>query len=97
MIGNNIRLLREKKSYSQEALAKILHMRASIINLWENGNGIPNVGEVLLLSKVFEVSTDDILLGDTVVLHIGHLSEDHKELVREIYNSFLKLNQESCE
>lgn len=94
MIGKNIKMLREKKGLKQEDIAKLLHVKPSIINLWESGNGIPTIQFVLQLAKVFDVTCDEILLGKTELLNIDQLTDEHKEKVRIIYNSFLKLNNE---
>ena len=35
MIGQNIKQIREKQGYRQEDIAKLLHIKTSIINLWK--------------------------------------------------------------
>lgn len=92
MIGQNIKQIRKKQGYSQEDIAKLLHIKTSIINLWEKGDGIPSLQHVLKLSEILKVPCDEILLGKIEILYLDQLTEEQKNNVRIIYNSFLKLN-----
>ena len=66
-LGNNISSLRKVKELSQESLAEKLNVSRQTISNWEQGQTSPNPEQLLLLSKVLEKSTDE-LLGNRVLL-----------------------------
>lgn len=60
-LGNKIYKLRKEKGMSQEALAEQVGTTRQAISKWENDQGYPETEKLLLLSNVFEVSTDFLL------------------------------------
>ena len=66
-LGNNISSLRKAKGLSQESLAEKLNVSRQTISNWEQGQTSPNPEQLLLLSKVLEKSTDE-LLGNRMLL-----------------------------
>ncbi len=66
-LGNNISSLRKAKGHSQESLAEKLNVSRQTISNWEQGQTSPNPEQLLLLSKVLEKSTDE-LLGNRMLL-----------------------------
>lgn len=61
MIGNNIKRLRTEKGMTQKQLAEKLFVSAQAISRWENNEVEPSLGTITELSKIFEVSADEIL------------------------------------
>ena len=53
--------LRTKKGLSQEALAEKIFVTRQAVSRWENGETIPNIDTLKLLSKLFDVSINTIL------------------------------------
>ena len=64
--GENLQLLRKKNQLSQEGLAEMLGVSRQAISKWELGDGYPEVGKLLLLSKKLAVSLDSLLGGENV-------------------------------
>ncbi len=60
-LGEKIFKLRKEKGLSQEALAEKIGTTRQAISKWENNQGFPETEKLLLLSNVFEVSTDFLL------------------------------------
>lgn len=60
-IGKKIKLCRKKKGLSQEDLANILGVSRQAVQKWEVGTSQPDLSNVILLSGVFNVSTDYLL------------------------------------
>lgn len=60
-IGKTIRDLRKDKGFSQSDLAKLLFTSQDTISLWELDKSLPDVKSLVLLAKIFNVSTDYIL------------------------------------
>ncbi len=53
--------LRKKNGWSQEELAEKLEVSRQAVSKWESAQSVPDMNRVLLLSKVFGVSTDYLL------------------------------------
>lgn len=53
--------LRKEKKLSQEELAEKLNVARQTISKWENGITIPDTNNLLEISKIFEISIDDLI------------------------------------
>lgn len=62
-IGNFLSELRHEHGYTQEKLGEILGVSNKTISRWENGNYLPPVEMLQLLSQQFSVSINEILSG----------------------------------
>ncbi len=60
-IGGNIKRLRKERNYTQEELAELLNVTPQAVSKWENGNGLPDISQLVPLASVFGVSTDALL------------------------------------
>ena len=61
-LGEKIYKLRKERNLSQEALAEFVGTTRHAISKWENNQGYPETEKLLLLSNVFEVSIDFLLI-----------------------------------
>lgn len=57
--------IRKRFGLSQEQLAEILNVSRQAITKWENDNGFPDISNLQELSKVFGVSVDYLLDGNS--------------------------------
>lgn len=62
--GEKLFKLRKEKGLSQEALAEQVGTTRQAISKWENNQGFPETEKLLLLSNIFEISTDYLLKDD---------------------------------
>ena len=69
-IGEKIIHLRIVNNMSQEKLAQLLNVSRQSISKWESGESLPQIDNVLELSNLFKISTDE-LLNDSIVIHRG--------------------------
>ena len=53
--------LRKREGISQEELASYLEVSRQAVSRWENGETVPNVDTLKLLSKFFDVSINTLL------------------------------------
>ncbi len=60
-IGENIKLMRRKCGFTQEELANMLAVTPQAISKWENGNGTPDISQLIPLSQIFGITTDSLL------------------------------------
>ena len=88
-MGQRIVALRQEHSLSQVELADLLRVPRERLCKWEIGNHAPPPEDLVALSKVFGVSTDEILTGkkpllsrelrDEIVEHIQGLIDRVKQ------------------
>ena len=76
--GEKLYKLRKSQGLSQEALAEKLNTSRQAVSKWENNNGYPETEKIILISKIFQVKLDDLLLDDKA---IG--SDNEKKLQEE--------------
>ena len=60
--------LRKQKGLTQEELAEILFVSRTAVSKWESGRGYPNIESLKAISKYFEVTVDDLLSGDELLV-----------------------------
>ncbi len=53
--------LRKEKNLTQKELAKLINVTDDCIYFWEKGRSEPSIGQLIDLSNVFEVTTDELL------------------------------------
>lgn len=60
-IGENIKTMRRKCGFTQEELATRLSVTPQAISKWENGNGTPDISQLVPLAQIFGITTDSLL------------------------------------
>lgn len=67
-IGNKIKQLRKLSGMTQEQLAEKLNVSRQTVSKWESGGSAPDIESIVKVSKIFQLSLDDLLQeGETVV------------------------------
>lgn len=64
MLNERIRDLRKSKGYSQQQMARKLHITQGAISQWENGITVPAADQLVTLAEVFEITVDELLGRD---------------------------------
>lgn len=79
-LGSRIQKLRIDNGLTQEQLAEKLSISRQSISKWEMDQSLPEIDKVILMSKLFSVGTDEILLEDkeikglrTQQIHLGSI------------------------
>ena len=62
-IADRIQTLRKSKGMSQEELADAAGVSRPAVSKWESEQSIPDLDKVVILSEIFEVTTDYLLKG----------------------------------
>ena len=90
-IGQNILNLRKKNGLSQEELGEKVNVTRQTISNWELEETSPNPEQLKLLSKVLNVSVDDLIDNDlqNVVLEKVKLTEKQQEKIKKILKGIL--------
>ena len=66
-IGKFIAKLRKDKNMTQEQLGEVLGVTNKTISRWENGNYMPNIEMLQLLSQTFGVSINELIYGEYIL------------------------------
>ncbi|MEZ4510168.1 MAG: helix-turn-helix domain-containing protein [Eubacteriales bacterium] len=62
--GSTIRLLREKKEYTQKQLAQKICVSDKAVSKWESGRGLPDITLIEPLAQTLGVSVAELLSGE---------------------------------
>lgn len=81
--GEKLQSLRKTNGYSQEKIAELLEVSRQSVSKWEVGESMPETNKIILLSKIFNVSIDYLLIDEE-----DTQPEDTKEEQSVEYNSF---------
>ena len=74
-IADRIQSLRKSKGMSQEELADAVGVSRQAVSKWESEQATPDLDKVVIMSDIFEVTTDYLLKG------IGPVkTDDHKTM-----------------
>lgn len=62
ILADNLRMLRQKEGYSQEAVAEIIDVSRQAVAKWEMGESLPDLPNTVKLVTLFKVSLDEFVL-----------------------------------
>lgn len=100
-IGINIQKLRINNGLTQEQFAEKLGVSRQSISKWEIGQSLPEIDKVVLMSKLFSVGTNEILLEDYDIkrlkpqeVHLGSIYLIARDFEKSItfYEKLLSMN-----
>ena len=100
-IGINIQKLRINNGLTQEQFAEKLGVSRQSISKWEIGQSLPEIDKVVLMSKLFSVGTNEILLEDYDIkrlkpqeVHLGSIYLITRDFEKSItfYEKLLSMN-----
>lgn len=63
-LKDKLQLLRKQNGYSQEQLADKLGIARQTLSKWENGQAVPELGNLILLSNLYGITIDRIVKED---------------------------------
>lgn len=79
LIGDKLKEARLKKNMTQEEVAEKIFVSRQSISNWENNKTYPDIGNVIALSDLYEISLDELLKGsDNFMKHL----EESTDLVK---------------
>lgn len=66
-LGENIARLRTARGLSQGALAEALEVSRQSVSKWETDASVPELDKLIRLSKLFDVTLDELVMGESFV------------------------------
>ena len=64
-LGKRIAQYRKEKGLTQEALAQAMNVSAQAVSKWENDQTCPDITSLPQLSRILDVTVDELLSGNT--------------------------------
>lgn len=65
--NEQIKKLRTQNHLTQDQMAKKLNVTRQAISNWENNRNLPDFEMVILIARIFNISLDELILGDQKV------------------------------
>lgn len=91
IISRYLQFLRKSRCYTQDDLAKRLNVSRQAVSKWETGTTVPDIETLLKLSKLYDITINDILEPKILPKRIGDFEQisaiPEKEL-KETLNQF---------
>ena len=85
--GEQIKCIRKEKSLTQEQFAMKLNVSRQAVSNWENNKNLPDIGMLILMSDVFQISLDKLIKGDERMNNMTEkVIKDGSETRRSKYN-----------
>ena len=86
-IADRIQSLRKTKGMSQEELADAVGVSRQAVSKWESEQSVPDIDKIVIMSDIFDVTTDYLLKGIEPAVENDHLTMadviDRKILTKE--------------
>ena len=83
MLGKKIRELRKEKGITQRQLAEHLNVTVQAVSLWEKDKTDPDLANIKLLAKFFNVTTDELLEVDSYDYTFEYQHKDTRIIHKE--------------
>ncbi|WP_296111957.1 helix-turn-helix domain-containing protein [uncultured Anaerococcus sp.] len=91
-IGDQLKKARKDKNMTQEEVAEKIFVSRQSISNWENNKTYPDIGNVIALSDLYEISLDELLKGsDNFMKHLEESTDIVKSNKKLIFFIVLAL------
>ncbi len=85
--GAQIKLIRENENLTQEQFAQKLHVSRQAVSNWENDKNLPDIGMLIQMSELFDISLDKLIKGDQAMNNMTKkVIRDGSEVRRSRFN-----------
>lgn len=100
ILADKIMTLRKKNGWSQEELANQLNVSRQSVSKWESAQSVPELEKILVMSKLFGVTTDYLLKDDLEEEEFTPVAEEIAPAMRKVTmaeaNEFLRVKAETA-
>jgi len=80
-LNDRLKYLRKKANYTQQELADKLFVTRAAISKWETGKGNPNIESLKEISELFNISINDLLSSEELILIATDSTADKKRFL----------------
>ncbi len=68
--GEKLRETRKAAGFSQEELAEKLNVSRQAITKWESDIGLPDISNIMTISKLFSIPVDDLISEEKTAVRV---------------------------
>lgn len=86
ILADKIINLRKKNGWSQEELAEKLNVSRQAVSKWEGAQSTPDLEKILMMSKIFGVTTDFLVKDEIEMEDISECAENSEEKAKRKKN-----------
>lgn len=91
-IGDKLKKARMDKNLTQEEVAEKIFVSRQSISNWENNKTYPDIGNVIALSDLYQISLDELLKGsDNFMEHLEESTDIVKSNKKLLYFTVLTM------
>lgn len=83
-LGKRIASLRKEKNLKQEDLAQMLNISPQAISKWENDLTCPDISILPELSKILNVSIDELLIGKKELNDVKLIPQEERKELKDV-------------
>ncbi|SFT09004.1 helix-turn-helix domain-containing protein [Paenibacillus sp. BC26] len=87
-LGEKLKIRRKKAGYTQDEVAAKMNITRQTLSNWEVGKNYPDIDSIIKLSRIYELSLDEFLLGK--ILFKGAISMTRRLSETEIEKLIIK-------
>ncbi len=89
--NEKLQQLRKQKEITQEELAEAIYVSRTAISKWESGRGYPSIDSLKALSKFFEVTIDELLSGEELLIIAEEDTNQKRNYFRDLVFGLLDI------
>lgn len=94
LLGDKIKALRKGAHYTQKELAERLNVTKTSVSAYERNIRQPSIDVIISIARVFNISTDYLLLDrQHKVVEITGLDDTQEKIIRENINMYKTANR----
>lgn len=83
--NEKLKQLRQNREWTQEELADKLFISRTAVSKWESGRGFPSIESLKAISKVFDISIDELLSNRELI----SIAENDKKRQKQKFQQLL--------
>ena len=89
--NEKLQQLRKQKEITQEELAEAIYVSRTAISKWESGRGYPSIDSLKALSKFFEITIDELLSGEELLIIAEEDTNQKRNYFRDLVFGLLDI------
>ncbi|MBQ2760215.1 MAG: helix-turn-helix transcriptional regulator [Clostridia bacterium] len=89
--NEKLQQLRKRKGITQEELAEAIFVSRTAVSKWESGRGYPSIDSLKALSEFFEVTIDELLSGEKLLIIAEEDTTQKQNLFRDLVFGLLDI------
>lgn len=89
--NEKLQQLRKRKGITQEELAEAIFVSRTAVSKWESGRGYPSIDSLKALSEFFEVTIDELLSGEELLIIAEEDTTQKQNLFRDLVFGLLDI------